>query len=242
VILEAPAGSPWWLTFAADALLFLHIAGGAAGLLSGAAALVARKGSRAHTVAGTIFVVSMTIMASIGAAVSPFVPRPQRANVVAGVLTLYLVTTAWLAVRRKQIVAGRLDAAGLVVALAILATGVFWAVQASYSPTGTLDRSPPQSFYVFIVFGGFAATGDLKLVWNGGITGAPRIRRHLWRMCAALFIASGSFFLGQQRIMPGWMRGSAWLFVPTLAPLVLMIYWLVRTRIGAVASGPGPRS
>jgi hypothetical protein len=30
--------------------------------------------------------------------------------------------------------------------------------------------------------------------------------------------------------------------VPTLAPLVLMIYWLVRTRIGAVACGPGPRS
>lgn len=233
MILEAPAGSPWWLTFAADALLFLHIAGGAVGLLSGAAALVARKGSRAHTAAGTIFVVAMTIMASIGAAVSPFLPIPQRANVVAGILTLYLVATAWLAVRRRQIVAGRLDVAGLIVALAIVCTGALWAVQASNSPTGTLDGSPPQAFYVFIVFGGFAAAGDLRLVWKGRLAGAPRLRRHLWRMCAALFIASGSFFLGQQKVMPEWMRGSAWLFVPALAPLAAMVYWLVRMRFAA---------
>ena len=84
MILQVPAGSPWWVLAAADALLFLHIAGGAVGLISGAAALTARKGGRAHRLAGLVFVVSMTIMASIGAAVSPFLPIPQRANVMAG--------------------------------------------------------------------------------------------------------------------------------------------------------------
>ena len=29
-----------------------------------------------------------------------------------------------------------------------------------------------------------------------------------WRMCVALLIASGSFFLGQHESMPAWMRGS----------------------------------
>lgn len=228
--LQVPAGSPWWVHLAADALLFLHITGGAVGLLSGGAALMTRKGGRAHRIAGMVFVVSMTIMATIGAAVSPFLPIPQRANVMAGLLTLYLVVSAWLAVRPQHIVAGRLDMAGLIVALTTVAAGVLWAVEASYSPTGTLDGSPPQAFYVFIVLGTAAAIGDIRLIANGRRSGAPRLGRHLWRMCAALFIASGSFFLGQQRVMPEWMRGSPWLFVPTFTPLALMIYWLVRVR------------
>jgi hypothetical protein len=241
MILQVPEGSPWWIKLAADALLFLHIAGGAVGLLSGAAALVLRKGGRAHRIAGLVFVVSMTVMASIGAAVSPFLPIPQRANVAAGMLTLYLVVSAWLAVRHKHVVPGRLDAAGLVVALATMAAGLVWAVQASNSPTGTLDGSPPQAFYVFIILGTFAAIGDLRLFMKGGVSGTPRLARHLWRMCTALLIASGSFFLGQQRVMPDWMRGSPWLFVPTFAPLVLMIYWLIRIRIkkGIFAKLPG---
>lgn len=229
--LQAPPGSPWWLTFGADALLFLHIAGGAVGLLSGAAALIARKGSKAHSIAGLTFVVSMTIMASIGAVVSPFLPIPQRANVVAGLLTLYLVISAWQAVREKQVIPGRLDIAGLIVALSTVATGVLWAVQASYSPTGTLDGSPPQAFYVFIIIGTFAAIGDVRLLVSGRLSGTSRLSRHLWRMCVALLIASGSFFLGQQRVMPAWMRGSPWLFVPVFAPFVVMLYWLVRMRL-----------
>jgi hypothetical protein len=60
-------------------------------------------------------------------------------------------------------------------------------------------------------------------------------------MSFALFIAAGSFFLGQQRVMPVWMRGSPWLFVPTFAPLIVMVYWLVRIRLkrsGPVARQP----
>jgi hypothetical protein len=228
--LQVPAGSPWWLSLAADLILFLHIAGGFVGLLSGAAAVLARKGGRTHQLAGLTFVVSMTIMASIGAAVSPFLPIPQRANVMAGLLTLYLVVSGWLTVRQKTVVPGRLEIAGLIVALTTAAMGVVWAVQASYTRSGTLDGSPPQAFYVFIIMGTLGAAGDLRLLWRGGISGTPRISRHLWRMCAALLIASASFFLGQQRVMPVWMRGSPWLFVPTFAPLFVMIYWLIRIR------------
>ena len=50
-------------------------------------------------------------------------------------------------------------------------------------------------------------------------------------MCAALTIASGSFFLGLQRIMPAFMRGSPWLFVPVIGPLLLMVFWLIRVRL-----------
>jgi hypothetical protein len=238
--LRPAADSPLWLKLAADALLFLHIGGGAVGLVSGAVALLARKGGRAHRIAGLTFVVSMTIMASIGAAVSPFLPIPQRANVIGGLLTLYLVVSAWLAVRHRDIVPGRLDLAGLIVALTAVAAGALWAVQASQSPTGTLDGSPPQAFYVFMVLGGLGAVGDLKLFYRGRVSGVPRLRRHLWRMCAALFIASASFFLGQQRVMPIWMRGSVWLLVPALAPLAWMVYWLIRIRIAKARASKVP--
>jgi uncharacterized membrane protein len=215
---------------AADLILFLHIAGGTVALLAGGVALFARKGGRTHTVAGLVFCVSMAVMASIGAAASPFLPVPERANVLAGILTLYLVWSGWVAVRSKQLVAGRFEMAGLFVALATIATGLLWAVQAAAAPSVTLDNAPPQAFYVFIIVGTFAAIGDLRLIVKGRIAGGSRLSRHLWRMCFALFIAAGSFFLGQPKFLPGWMRGTAWVFVPTLAPFVVMVYWLIRIR------------
>src|SRR5207247_1850066 len=47
-----------------------------------------------------------------------------------------------------------------------------------------------------------AGIGDLRLLREGSITGPRRLARHLWRMCFALFIASGSFFLGQMKFIP----------------------------------------
>ena len=79
--------------------------------------------------------------------------------------------------------------------------------------------------------GTIAAASDLKVILKGGIAGAPRIARHLWRMCAALTIASGSFFLGQQKFLPVALHGSPLLFVPVFAPLLLMFFWLLRVRL-----------
>jgi hypothetical protein len=70
------------------------------------------------------------------------------------------------------------------------------------------------------------------VVRRGGIAGAPRIARHIWRMCVALLIASLSFFLGPQKVMPLFMRGSPLLFIPEITVLVLMIFWLFRVRMG----------
>ena len=74
MILQVAAGSPWWLFAAANLILFLHIAGGTLGIISGAVALLSRKGGRMHRLAGTVFLVSMLTMATIGAAASPFLP------------------------------------------------------------------------------------------------------------------------------------------------------------------------
>jgi uncharacterized membrane protein len=231
MILHVPACSAWWLFAAAKLILFLHIAGGSVGIISGMLALFARKGARLHRAAGATFFVSMLIMATIGATASPFLPVPSVPNVVAGVLTFYLVGTGWLAVKRKAGHIGHLERAGLGVALAVVAAGASFMVIATSTPTGRPDKTPPQACLVFMVIGAMAAVGDVQMIRNGGVSGPARIARHLWRMSIALFIASGSFFLGQQRVMPIAMRGSPWLFVPVFVPLLLIVYWLIRLRV-----------
>jgi hypothetical protein len=49
-------------------------------------------------------------------------------------------------------------------------------------------------------------------------------------MCFAFFIATGSFFLGQQKVMPVAVRDSPILFVLAFAPFAVMLFWLVRVR------------
>ena len=56
-------------------------------------------------------------------------------------------------------VATHLTEIGLIVALTCTATGGLWAIQAANSPEGTLDGSPPQAFYVFIIIGTLAGIG-----------------------------------------------------------------------------------
>jgi hypothetical protein len=74
---------------------------------------------------------------------------------------------------------------------------------------------------------------------RGGISGRRRITRHLWRMCYGLFIATGSFFLGQEQVFPTLLRGSIFLTVLALLPFSLMIYWLFRVRFSkAYRAGP----
>lgn len=226
--LEVTAGSSWWLFAAANLILFLHVAGGTVGIISGAVALLSRKGGRLHRIAGTAFLVSMLLMATIGAATSPFLPVPSMPNVVAGTLTFYLVATGWVAIKRENGRIGRFEKVGLGAALVVVAAGMIFIFMAMNSPTGTIGKTPPQAFYVFALVGATAAAGNLRMILRGGMSGSARIARHLWRMSAALTIASGSFFLGQQRIMPASIQGSPWLVVPVIAPLLLMVFWLIR--------------
>jgi hypothetical protein len=214
---------------AADTLLVLHIGGGTLGMMSGTVAAVARKGGKLHQDAGKLFLFSMLAMAGVGAAVAPFLN--DRPSTIAGILTFYLVLTGWLTLRRSPRQAGAVEFGGLLVASCVAAAGIFFMQLAAHSPTHTVDGVPPQSFYLFVIVGGIAALSDLKVLVSGGIAGPQRIARHLWRMFTALAIATGSFFLGQQKVMPEFMRGSPLLFIPAFAPLVLMFFWLGRTRL-----------
>jgi uncharacterized membrane protein len=230
MILHVPPDAPVLLRIGADALLALHIGGGTAGLLSGAAALVVRKGGRLHRWAGKVFFLSMLAMATVGATVSPLLH--DRVSTVAGVFTLYLLATSWMAVKRRDGGVGRFEIGALVVVLGVVAAGVTFILMQNASPTGMVDGQPPQAPWMFAIFATVAALSDLKVVLRRGVTGAQRIARHLWRVCFALFIASGSLFLGQSQVFPKVLQHSGLLVIPALAPVLFLIFWMLRVRLG----------
>jgi hypothetical protein len=163
LILQVSPDSSGLLRGAAATILILHISAGGIAILSGAAALLFRKGSHRYRMAGNVFF--------------------EGAN----------------------------------------------------SPRGLIDAKGQtyETAYAFAVVATPAAAGDLRLILRRGIVGAQRIARHLWRMCFALLIAAGSFFLGQQQVFPASVRGSPLLLVPVLAVLALMIFWLCRVRFAS---------
>src|SRR5450432_959212 len=202
-------------------ILILHICAGTIGCLSGFAAVWSLKGSRRHALAGMVFVISMLSLAASGGFLA--VLRSQPTNVLGGVLTFYLVATAWISARRKEGKPGIFDWIGLMVVVILAAFEATWGSEAAMSPTG-MKYGYPVGPYLFIGSVAVLATiGDVRMLMRGGISGTQRIARHLWRMCFAWFIASASIFLARQQLFPAIMRRTGALFLLSFLPLMLMI-------------------
>jgi hypothetical protein len=212
-------------------LIPIHVAAGGIALIAGAAALVARKGGRPHGRAGTWFFAAMLVMGSTGAVIA--FAKPERGTAMIGILTCYLVATSWMAARRRDGRAGTFEAAGFVIALgcaaALLTIGLLGLREAS----GRLDLLPAPIHFPFAALAALAAALDLNFILRQEISGVQRVGRHLWRMSAALLIAAFSFFLGQQRSMPAFIQGSLLLYLPPLAVLAAMIFWIFRARFSS---------
>jgi hypothetical protein len=211
--------------------LLLHIAAGTLAIVGGTGASAARKGSLLHRSFGQLFAVSIFVMAMLGIYLALTVPTttaaftPPRASISVAALTFYLVSTAWITVRRKPSVVGWPEYAALASALGIAAALLCFGVAALRAAAAPSAAVP---YFVFAAIAFWNAFLDLRLILRGGLAGSARIRRHLWRMCLAWFFASAFFFIGQQKVMPPWLQGSPLLIGLALAPLAIMIFWLVR--------------
>jgi len=218
--------------------LILHVGAGCLAILAGAAAIGVRKGARLHRASGKAFVVAMLVMGTFATYLS--IVR-QPGTIAGGILAGYMVATAWMTVRRTEGSVGRFETLAMFVALGCVAIEYTFGMLASSSPGGRFLGYPAGLFFVFGTIAALAAAGDLKMIRQGGVSGSARIARHLWRMCFALFLATGSFFLGQQKVMPAALRGSPLLVVLGLAPLLLMIFWLLRVRFSSAYGKSGGR-
>jgi len=178
-------------------ILVLHICAGILGLVSGAAAISFRKGSRRHGIAGNVFVISTMSMSTAAAYLA--LMKHQMNNVFGGVLAFYLVTTAWATARRRDGQTGIFDWGALLFALAVGAGIITYGFEVANSPTGSKDGVPAGMYFFLGSVALLSAAGDIRMLVRGGVFGVHRIARHLCRMCFSLFIATGSFFLAQQQ-------------------------------------------
>jgi hypothetical protein len=210
-------------------LLALHVVGGTASLFAGAAAIIFRKGSTRHAYAGNIFVASMVLLAGSGVILA--LEKSQPGNVFGGMVTLYLVATSWLTARRRRNGSRIWDWAALALATGIAGFGAAYASEALRSPTGESHGYGPGPYIFLGSIAALGAIGDVRVLVRGGIEGSRRLARHLWRMCFALFIASMSVFVARAHIFPAFMQKTGMLTALTIAPLVVMVFWLVRVRV-----------
>jgi uncharacterized membrane protein len=211
-------------------LLPVHILAALLALAAGAVALAAMKGGRLHRKSGMIFVIAMLTMTSSAVVMAEFF-KPNRVNVMAGVLTFYLVSTGLLTVRRSIKQSRGLLTSLMLLALTMSAYAFTLAGEALTSVGGRVDGIPPQPLIMFGTVGLLSGLLDARLLWTRNIQGAHRLARHLWRMEFAMLIATMSLFLGQAKHFPEPLRQSGLLVVPVLLVVLHLIYWLVRVLV-----------
>lgn len=207
-------------------LLAMHITAGSVAILSGFASIFASKGGTLHRRSGTVFLYSMLGLGTTGAVIATIKSQPE--NIVGGLLAVYMVGTGVLTLRRQDRKFLWIDAAATVLALGIGYFSLTIGLRVFRSPSGRIDGVPPAPLFAFAGITLLAAVGDLRMMLLRGLQGRQRLIRHLWRMSFALFIASGSFFIGQAKVIPKPIRFLPALITLAVLPLVVLIYWLVR--------------
>jgi uncharacterized membrane protein len=208
-------------------VLFFHILAGCLGLVSGFIALYAAKGASMHRRSGILFVCVMLPMAVTGLLISAVEGVAPAINVPTALLTFYLVVTS-LSTVRPVAVSRRFDVTGMWMAFALTVLCVALGVRGI-----TLGGAEAGMAYPLALFGGVAlaaGVGDRRMIRTGGVRGASRLKRHLWRMSFALTLASMAFFIGQADVFPKPLRIMPMLALPMLAVLATMFFWMWRLR------------
>ena len=198
----------------------IHTPAGAVALLSAVAVFVYPKGSPIHRRVGKCFTISMLIMLVSGGLAGYLKESPD--DVVLSLIVFYAVFTSWLTVFHKKGDTGLYEYAALawIVVLGIVA----------YNIDPAWDKIRDPDIYTFWVgLAVFFALGDIRSLYQRGLSGSQRIARHLWRMCFSLIWAAMA--LGDKiiKMLDSTIEQMPYVIAaPTLLVLALMLYWLYR--------------
>jgi hypothetical protein len=217
-------------------LLPIHVAAGALAVVLGFAALLVKKGGAVHRRSGLLFVYAMLVMGTT-ASILEFLRTAAATNVVAALMSVYFVGTALTTVRPPSRWTRLINAAALTVAAGLAVISIVGGVRAVNSPGlssgGVPFRTIGVMSFILAAVLLLAAAGDVRIMRSGMPRGGPRLARHLWRMCFALFIAAGSFFSIRERvakILPQPFTTGLMRALPILLLFGAMFYWLWRVR------------
>lgn len=190
-------------------MLIFHIIAGSFVLLFGVGALSFSKGERLHRHSGNLFFLSVLLMA--GSAIF-LADDPTMA-----ISSIYYASTAWATVLRPERKTGIFEIVAFI-AISIISVSLFLGAMSSTSSFMTF------AFYLFGVIAALAALLDLNMIIRGGVSGAHRIARHLWRMCYAMLGAVLSFVANTSDKWPDFINAN----LPIYLLIAIMFYWLFR--------------
>jgi uncharacterized membrane protein len=222
-------------------LLPVHIVAGGLAIILGGVALVASKGATLHRRFGLLFVYAMLTM-GISGSILALRQSLTNSNVLGGLMSAYFVVTGLTAVRPVSDWTRRLNTAALLVAIALALVEIGMGIKAFASPDGAIDGVPFFALFFLATVTTLAAAGDVRLMRSKALRAAPRLARHLWRMCFALFIAAGSFFSVRARVakvFPEPFTTPVMRALPVALIFVVMFYWLWRVRARRATGLPG---
>lgn len=212
-------------------LMGLHGLIGMGAVVTGAAALLSRKGTRFHRLSGKFFVLQMCMMglviaASVAFAVTELI---SSLGMIYTALIIYLVVTSWATVKMRPMTLNQFSCVAPIVAGAIAAFALFWGWQVQTGRHIVADDIPVAAYYAFAALALLAALGDVLILRRGGIAGVRRLLRHLWRMCVALYFSVATLFTGPGSVIfPDTIRGSWPLMIPELFVASLTVYFVIR--------------
>jgi hypothetical protein len=207
--------------------LSFHVATAAVALVAGFTAAAVRKGGIWHRRSGLVFVCAMIASGLTVAGIYAYEGR----SIGGGVVLVYFALTAYTAVKPLPRAGRQMDIALMVLAFAFASAGYNQAFIALGRRGHQIDGVPAGMMFFLNTILLLAAIGDLRLVRAGAFHGTRRLARHLWRMCFSLFIASGSFFLGQMKFIPKPIRIQPLLLLLGVSPLLMLLYWMWRVRL-----------
>ena len=217
-------------------LLSIHVVAGGLALLLGAVALIVRKGGTIHRRSGMLFVYAMVVM-GVTASILEFLQSAAATNLVAAILSMYFVGTAVTTVRPASRWTRAINIVALMVAIGLALAAIVGGVRSLSTPGLSSGGVPFRTIGVmsFVLAAALllSAAGDVRILRSGPLRGGPRLARHLWRMCFALFIAAASFFSIRERvatILPEPFTSGPLRALPIVLLFGAMFYWLWRLR------------
>ena len=192
-------------------MLVFHIIAGSFVLLFGILALSAPKISNIHKWFGRMFLLSVLMMAASALFLSddPTIP----------ITSIYFSATSWATVLRPEKKIKKKKKIAFIV-IVILTTRYFVVALS----TGSSFMST--MFFIFGSISLLAALLDLNMILRGGLSGAQRIARHLWRMIYALSGAVLSFAANTSNKWPEFINE----YGPNYFLIAIMLFWLIRVH------------
>ena len=149
-------------------------------------------------------------------------------DLVSGFLVLYVVSTAWMTVKRRPQHIGTFE----YIAFAIVALALMYDLYALYGSLST-HKGATNNLIVGAIVLSLTSVGDLRNIRKRGLSGRPLLVRHLWRMCFGVLVAAGPIFIARIHIFPAFIKDTSAkfaVFALPFVPLLLILYWMPRVR------------